>query len=597
MKRWLTRHNTLRNQMLFGFLLVMLIILCVAGYITYHSVSSLLKNNAEKHIQQTAVQASGRLEAILKQVDMLTTQVATDLYVQELLEKEWHGEKVTFTEQQELQPVVNLIQLYSSGIRSVELFTSENRRLFPLDGHLLNRKISPKWLTIARENKGRLVWIGMDPNDENSVMAVRSISMMNEAFSPGGYLLIRMERELFHISENSQSEDGLEMMLVAGPDNRLIAPVSSPWTDQEVRRWLASNDQMVEIEGERYMLIREKSSMTDWTLLILTPLSEITRGVSVLKTAIWFSAAIGALLFIVLSFMLSTVITRPIFKLIKTMRGIRLGHLQPAEEISSALEINELHRTYNQMVAEMNDLIHLVYEKELLQSRTELKALQAQINPHFLFNTLEALYWSLIEKDEDELADFVVTMSDLFRYTITGSNKDEWVTVRDELDHIERYLSIMKVRFGERISWSIEAEDHCFRYQLPKLLIQPLVENAILHGVEQKIGSGHVNISLRRKEDLLEISVADNGAGMDEETLVQLHAALRQGIVPSSKGTGVGIHNVQQRIRLYFRHETDPSVGISITSQKGAGTEVMLRIPMVMKGGNMEYEPKYIDRG
>lgn len=136
----------------------------------------------------------------------------------------------------------------------------------------------------------------------------------------------------------------------------------------------------------------------------------------------------------------------------------------------------------------MNDLIQVIYEKELIRSRTELKALQAQIDPHFLYNTLEALFWALQDKEEEELANLVVAMSDLFRYTIGSEHGSEWVTLREELDHAERYMQLMKLRFGDRLEWSLSAPPDSLELRMPKLLLQPLVENAILHGVGAKKG-------------------------------------------------------------------------------------------------------------
>lgn len=131
MRQKLAQFNTLRNQMLFGFLLVMIIILTLVGATTFDSVSTMLKNNAEKHIQQTAVQANGRLEGILKQIDSLTTQVTTNAYVQKLLLQEWNGKPATFSERQALPPITNIVQLYSSGVKSVELYTRD-RIILPM---------------------------------------------------------------------------------------------------------------------------------------------------------------------------------------------------------------------------------------------------------------------------------------------------------------------------------------------------------------------------------------------------------------------------------------------------------------------------------
>ncbi|MGN7358231.1 sensor histidine kinase [Paenibacillus sp. SAF-054] len=580
----LNKYNTLRNQMLLGFLFVMLIILFVVGIVNFDSVSKLLRTNAEKHIQQTAVQANGRLEAVLNQIDSLTTQVATNTYVQQLLLNEQNGKLATFSERQALLSSIKIVQTYADGIQSVEMYSGSNRRLFPLDGGDLDNKISQQWIDTARAQKGRIVWVGIDPMDPDSVLAIRSISLMDQWFRPGGYLLVRMSREVFKITESLTTDGGQETMLLVDRNDSLIAANDDPFTAQEIKPLIDEERPIVTIGKQKYMLVTQQSEVTGWTLLILTPMEAITSGISVLRTAILVSAGIGTLLFILLSFLLSTMITRPVFKLIKTMRSARLGGLRPITHISSTIEINELNHSYNQMVEHMNELIKLVYEKEIIQSRTELKALQAQIHPHFLFNTLEALYWSLLEKQEDMLAEYVVAMSDLFRYTITGPNKDEWVTLGDELEHIERYLLIMKMRFGDRITWSITSSPDYASIPMPKLLIQPLVENAVLHGVESRIGPGTVTVDVRLSGDLrhLAVTVSDNGKGMEEDMLQRIVSALETGQMPSSKGSGVGILNVQQRIKLYYGGDGREQPGLTIRSVYNEGTQISLTIPIQM---------------
>jgi len=581
-RKW-SAHNTLRNQMLVGFLGAMLLILSLVGITTYRSVSVLLQNNAERHIKQTAVQANGRLEAKLKQIDSLTTQVATDQDVQLLLQRERNGQPASFTERQRLGRIMAIIQTYSDGVLSVEMYAAGGRRLFPLDGDELRGQVSADWIAKAQANKGSMVWFGIDPAHGDSVLAIRRINLMDEFFAPGGYLLVRMNRHVFHLGERLSEENVQETAMLVDRDLSLIAGGGDRLAELSLPALIASNEQVVRLGDRDYMMVKEQSAVTGWTLLILTPVQAITAGITVLRTAIVVSAAIGTLLFIALSWVLSTMITRPVFRLIKAMRSARFGALKPNPQASSTIEINELNHTYNQMVNNMNELIELVYEKELLQSRTELKALQAQINPHFLFNTLEALYWSLEEKDESELAEFVVAMSDLFRYTITGMNKDGWVTLRDELDHVERYLVIMKVRFGDRLNWRIDSSPALADIRVPKLIIQPFVENAILHGMEGRIGSCTVRVSAARDErdGQVVIAIEDDGGGIAADKLAAIRQALHQGQEPPSSGTGMGIANVNKRIGLYYGGRTAAGmVPVAIESEQGSGTRVSFHIPI-----------------
>ncbi|AIQ51564.1 histidine kinase [Paenibacillus sp. FSL R7-0331] len=580
------KFNTLRSQMLLGFLAVMLLILTFVGYLTFHSVSTLLKNNAEKHIQQTAVQANGRLEGILEQINSLTTLVSTNEYIQQLLLRDVEGQAPTFAERQALPPIINLVQLYTDDIKSVELYNKDGTRLYPLDESSLRGKVPGNLIELAAQKEGSLVWYGIDPLDPTSLLAVRQISLIDRYFTAGGYLLIRSDRGKFALEDSLTAGGEKETILLLDTGGRLINS-NDETISQDTAALIAakSGDQTASIGKRSFVVVKQRSAVTGWTLLILTPVNVITQGISVLRTTIVVSAIIGTLLFTVLSFFLSTLITRPVFKLIKAMRSTRLGILRPTEYASSTMEIQELNYSYNKMVDNINELIQLVYEKELSRSHTELKALQAQINPHFLFNTLDVLYWSLVDKEEDELAGYVVAMSDLFRYTITGQSEEGWVKLRDELEHIGKYLYIMKVRFEDRLEWEIEASPEAQDAELPRLLLQPLVENAVLHGVESRIEPGRVKLTVARKGERIAITVEDDGIGMDEERLSSLMNELDSGKVSSAKASGVGIANVQKRLQLFFPGTGRQAAAMRIESRKGQGTVISIEIPV--RGGTM----------
>lgn len=581
--------NTLRNQIFAGFTLTMIVVLAFAGVFIYGKVSVLLRNSAEKHIQQTAVQANGRLDALLYQIDSLSMQVATDASVQKLLLKEASGQPTNFNERQSLLQIVSSYMAYSSGIQSIELYTKDDKRLFPLDDISLTSRVPQNWIQSAARQKGRLVWAGLDPRQPGTVLAIRQIRLIDRYYSAGGYLTVHINRDYFYMNgQASASGDGSnrELMLLADGEGQ---PIMSDIPPADARAALEQTGRTVKVGGEPLLAVRQKSEKTGWTLLLLTPIRATTEGISVLRTAILVSIGIGAIAFLLLTLLLSTMITRPILKLMRTMRDARFGGLKPipaAERSLASMEIRELNHTYNKMVTHMNELIQVVYEKEITQSRTELKALQAQINPHFLFNTLEAFYWSLDDKGEDELARIVVAMSGLFRYVIGNAGGDEWVTVNDELEHAQRYLQIMQMRLGDRLSWRIDADPALMRAPIPKLLIQPLVENAILHGVESKVGPGSVTVRVAEsaRSGYATVTVQDDGPGMDEETVAKLMRSVEgmsNASATPSKGAGVALSNVQRRLKLYFPDAADHaerSGGLRIDSVPGEGTSVSFDI-------------------
>jgi two-component system sensor histidine kinase YesM len=569
----LGKYNTLRNQILLVFLSVMVIVLCFVGIMTYNIVSSLLKNNAEKQIQQTAIEANGRMESLYQQIDMLTKQVATNSYVQQLLLAEKDGQTATFNERQALMQVGNTFQVYSNGINAFEIYSTNNRKLIPLDEEGLMNRVHHKWIEEADLAGGRLVWIGQDPKEPEFFLAIKRVSLMDRWFSNGGYVVVQIHAKYFEFTETSQ--DHKHMILVDQNNKEIISNYTG-----DIHPILSEKETMITLNGSDYMLIKQKSAITGWTLFILTPVSALMKGISVLRAAIILSGAFGFLIFVISSFLLSTMITRPILKLTKTMKRAEDGELTLNPEISSTIEITELNQTYNQLVEHTNHLIQVVYEKEIVKSQAELKALQSQINPHFLFNTLDALYWSLDEKGEEDLAESVIAMSELFRYTISNQNQDEWVTIKQELEHVELYMQLMKMRFGERFTWSVSIPTDFEQVKIPKLLIQPIVENAILHGVGNKVGQGFVmvNVEPSTVNNNLVISVNDNGPGMDEGKIEKIMELIDTGKVSSMKGNGMAIANVNKRLQLYYK---DYEINrINICSEVNKGTCFTFEVPI-----------------
>ncbi|WP_053362798.1 sensor histidine kinase [Bacillus sp. FJAT-27251] len=572
LKKW----NTLRNQILFIFLLVMIIVLLIVSLLTLRQVSSLLKSNAEKQIKQVAIEANGRMESLYEQVNMAAKLVMTDEEVEQALTDIYDGKEITFLERQELMGRVNRIIGNTDGIFGFQLFSAQEQRIIPLDDDPLINRIDKKWIAEANLAKGRMVWIGDDPNDKNNFLAIRRVNLMERQFKNGGYLLISINRDHFTFANETYDNDQYSILLDSDQN-----PIIQNYPG-DITSIIESNETTVQLNQRDYMVTKQISKLTGWTVLILTPVSELTEGMSAIRTGIILTGIAGAFIFTIFSYFLSTIITRPILRLTKTMQRAGEGSLTLNPSVSSVNEINELNSTYNQLVKETNHLIQMVYQKEILRSHSELKALQAQINPHFLFNTLDALHWSLEEKDEEELAELVVAMSDLFRYTITKETDDDWVYLKDEIKHIGDYMEIMKMRFGDRLQWHVSVPEEYERIRIPKLIIQPLVENAILHGAGKKAGSCLISVTVepvrQDSKDRIRITVRDNGSGMDQERLEWIRNSMKTGGTSSASGKGMAISNVYKRLNLYYKGLTHSD--LLIESELNKGTKISFELPV-----------------
>ncbi|MBB6019755.1 two-component system sensor histidine kinase YesM [Paenibacillus sp. JGP012] len=588
MQRQNRPFNSLRNQIFGGFVMVMLVVLLIAGITAYDRVASLLKSNAEKHIQQTAVQASGRLDALIAQVNSLTAQVADDTYLQRLLYEEKQGKKATFNQRQALLQIAGSYQSFINGAQSMEIYTTNYSRIFPMDDRSLSHRLDRGWIVQADEGKGRLVWAGSDPDDPSILLAIRRINLLDRSFEHGGYVVVRMQRSFFQLNDSERSDGSQDSIMLLDGGGEVVTSNLDVHLDPQA---VMDSESVVQNGKESYIVVKQRSELTGWTLAVLTPLRETTEGVSILRTALFVSGVIGVVLFLVMSFFLSTMITRPLIRLMRAMRGAQPGAMRPNLMVSSTSEINELNEVYNQMVYRQNELAQVVHDKEVMQSRAELKALQSQINPHFLFNTLEAFYWSLEDKGEEEMARMVIAMSRLFRYIISSPHQDEWVTIADELEHVERYLNIMQMRLGDRMQWEIRLSEELRTVPMPKLLIQPLVENAVLYGVESTLKPGKIEINVYPSSitGLVCVEVRDDGPGIEAERLQTIQQALKGGdpLAPG-RGTGVGLVNVHQRLQLYFGGSPlGEYARLVVVSEAGAGTVIRFHIP---KGTEAAYD-------
>ncbi|RSD27038.1 sensor histidine kinase [Mesobacillus subterraneus] len=576
MLKSLRKWNTLRNQILFIFLLVMVIVLLIVSLLTLGQVSALLQNNAEKQIQQVAIEANGRIESLYEQINMNSKLVITDESVQRILTNVHDGNQVSFNDRQQLMSHINRIIGNTDGIFSFQLFSAKMQRVLPLDEDELINRIGQRWIEQANEAKGRIVWIGEDPNDKNYFLAIRRVNLMERQYRNGGYLLISINRNHFHFANEKYENDQYSILLDQDQN-----PIIQNYTG-DIQSIIESKKNILQLNDQDYMVTKQSSKLTGWTVLILTPVNKLTEGMSWIRDGIILSGVVGFIIFSISSYFLSTIITRPILKLTKTMQRAGDGSLTLNPEVYSVNEINQLNSTYNHLVKETNHLMQMVYQKEILRSQSELKALQAQINPHFLFNTLDALHWSLDEKDEEELAELVVAMSDLFRYTIAKENDDEWVFLKDEIKHISDYMEIMKMRFGDRLHWHVSIPANYEQVRIPKLIIQPLVENAILHGAGNKAGNCRISVTVEpvtsEYVDRIRISVKDDGSGMDPARLSQIIHSMEGGGTSSTSGKGMAIANVYKRLKLYYKgiSHTD----LVIESQLNEGTLIAFELPI-----------------
>ncbi len=273
---------------------------------------------------------------------------------------------------------------------------------------------------------------------------------------------------------------------------------------------------------------------------------------------------------------LSLSITRPIMDLCQRVENISAGDLSAREPVrSDEREISILSEGMEQMAGRLNAQIQENTRKQDILRRTELALLQAQINPHFLYNTLDTIIWLIEARKTDEAVDMVASLSAFFRHSL--SKGEDVITLGEEERHVLSYLQIQGVRYNDIMRYTVNINPGLHDASIPKLTLQPLVENALYHGIKLKRGQGHIYVVGQMKEGFIELQVTDDGVGMNEGRLKELQNAMR-----SDQRVGFGLAAVHERIQLLFGAE----YGLAISSRENVGTTVTIRIPYRAVTGN-----------
>lgn len=260
----------------------------------------------------------------------------------------------------------------------------------------------------------------------------------------------------------------------------------------------------------------------------------------------------------------------------QTIQRIKKGETDLRADTENKDEIGELGENFNEMLDQMEELREKESRANLLLSQAEYKALQAQINPHFLYNTLETMSSIAEIRNCPEVSMLSQSLSNIFRYSL--NMKDQLSTVAQEINHLKNYCYVMSVRMQDNIEYVYDIDESLLKERIPRISIQPLVENALNHGLRNKRGEKKVQIRIKRQDENLVISVRDNGMGMDAE---QINESLQKNeMIQTEKGSSIGLYNINARVKILYGDQ----YGIHIESAPGEGTCVFIVLPAEKKG-------------
>lgn len=484
--------------------------------------------------------------------------------------------------------VGNNTNMYYGNSKQLELFEKERARLHE----------------IALINDGKGTWVNSRMYDTKSnrilntlvfVQALKEIKVTSQQVI--GTLMIQLSidelRNWLHGVENREQgdfylvnqQDGT--ILLAQDENAIGTSVLDETGLNELRKNRNERHVFLEVQGAQTLVVYQEVANSDWMIIGKIPVHLLLKQVNeVAQRTILIGLAyiLGSML---LAGFLSSKVIMPLKRLRKGMKQIETGNFNISVSVDTVDEIGYFCIGFNQMANEINRLVVKVYETELVKKDAEIKALQSQINPHFLYNTLGTID-SLASLHEDRRISVIsLSLAKMFRYNISGGNMS---TLGAEIQQIELYLSIQKIRYESRLDYSINIEPGLEKMRLPKLLFQPLVENSIIHGIENMHSGGFIRIQVASIDERdVEIRVWNNGEAIQESKLKEIMAMLdtwswvgRQPELHSS----IGLVNVQSRLKLIYGNP----YGLIIHSFPDQGTEVILRVNKSKEEGWEQHE-------
>lgn len=396
-----------------------------------------------------------------------------------------------------------------------------------------------------------------------------------------GYVVCDVDSKVFTTIMEKYRTDNTMFIWLQPDGDRPVTALGTLSSDeeelyQEMSARIASGDTVNTTGINEQEIFQVEQSRYNLTVYSILPQSLLLRNQKNLSINIVLIAVVMIVLTSVLTLLISRYMTRPLGNLMQTIQRIKKGETDLRADTENKDEIGELGENFNEMLDQMEELREKESRANLLLSQAEYKALQAQINPHFLYNTLETMSSIAEIRNCPEVSMLSQSLSNIFRYSL--NMKDQLSTVAQEINHLKNYCYVMSVRMQDNIEYVYDIDESLLKERIPRISIQPLVENALNHGLRNKRGEKKVQIRIKRQDENLVISVRDNGMGMDAE---QINESLQKNeMIQTEKGSSIGLYNINARVKILYGDQ----YGIHIESAPGEGTCVFIVLPAEKKG-------------
>lgn len=551
-----------KKKLFISYLVVIIIPVTVLGLYSYNQAKEFLLEQEKQGLSESVQQISENLNYKLNTYNTIVSFLVFNSQIIQIVnnqDADYFDKYVSFSEI--LDPLINTVLSTNNDIDKIFIYTNNNNLSERADSIVSTSRIENElWFnTVVTQRK--LHWIIVDRK-------LTGYFRFPEPYrnAPLNLLSIKMKYDnVFDIAINKISEYGI--FVCDSESNILFAKNTIKNKRLSAKEGIIAvlEEGKSEINGVDCIVIKKKIEETGWDLYYYSPVSSVAIDASeiIKATIVIIFLCLGTL--ILITFVFSNTFMKRIENLNRKMKTVEEGNLKIDVFSNSRDEIGELTNNFGKMLSKINTLIDEVYSSKIIQKEAELKALQAQINPHFLYNTLSLINWMAITIDAMEISHITTSVSKFYR-TILNKGRDV-ISVRDEIANTKCYIEIQLALHKNRFDVEYQFQDQIYYCHMIKIILQPIVENAIEHGIDHKLeGRGKLILSGYIEYGKLYFQIQDNGPGIPEEKI---------NTVLSDDTGGYGLKNVQERIKIFFGEE----YGVFISSKKGRGTCVTVKMP------------------
>ncbi|MBS4209361.1 sensor histidine kinase [Bacillus sp. FJAT-50079] len=579
----------LHTKLMLFFSAITLIPLLFLGLFTYQVSSKMVKEQASNGVMEKLTQINKNVAFFSRDIEQLSNYIYRSELIHEVLEKS--TTRTNKEKYQDFKKVNELfdsvlgtktwnINLYILGVNGDRYFTGDYLPIRYND-------IQANWgiFRKAEEGNGAAVWdthyTTKQTDVQEVVLRIGRLIKNPQSEETIGYVIIDILESSIAELYQSDDQNSLNQLFLLDAKGYVISSFPSKATIG-MRMQHGSMDNIMNSQSgvfqtkwnnENYMAIFDTNEETHYKIASFLPERIIAESGRTIKLLTILLIGIGFIVAIWFSYFLSLSITKPVNRLTKVMKKVEDGDLNVRFQARYEDEISGLGRNFNKMIVKLNTTMKESLEKQTRLQRSEIQMLRAQINPHFLYNTLETISAIAKIKGVRMISELAVALGEMMRYSIKKDN--ELVRLEEDLLLLERYLYIQEVRFQDKMSIDFTVDEDVKQLWIPPLLIQPIVENAIIHGLEPKIGKGTLSIHIFQQKDILIVEVKDDGVGIHEQKLKNIMKQLND--TRKNKKLGIGLENVKKRIALYF----GDTYGIFIDSVPNMGATVQMRLPIL----------------